>query len=459
VQNRFEFKQRKKIMSTTFLVDDVELANNLLEEKPVADAIKNIILLQLEAYQCNAQSLIETKQNAFVMAIHYAFDEHRPLILSPDHIWLLLAQGFAHHARTNAEGLRHLFVAHKGKLELLAQHPKLQRGTRNAWEEIIPQFSQKIRAHIGADIHDVLTPKFSTTSPIESFAYESTLMNAMSAYFDYSATRCGIPSITLEGTNEDWQLILKQIQTFRDYELNWWVDALEPILKEFVSAREGEANRNFWKNIYKQNNMSGGPFITGWITNFFPYLGEENAMKPNPIFKDPGYNHIKLDDIPNGLTTATVHCDDGSQKWDATIKTGFFGISQNKESLALRPEIAWAVRDETAIEEGRKAQRMSKRTMTDLPEPEHCFFILYPYTIEFADGAYEIHPRKYVDGKLMKEKTQEDATSWVEIEYEILFYRYNSKILSREEAMELIELHEKSLRYLEDGLTKVILIH
>src|SRR5579871_1790356 len=30
-------------------------------------------------------------------SVHTAFSQHRPLLLSPDSIWLVLAQGFAHH--------------------------------------------------------------------------------------------------------------------------------------------------------------------------------------------------------------------------------------------------------------------------------------------------------------------------------------------------------------------------
>lgn len=55
-----------------------------------------------------------TKQNLFVKAVHAAFFDHHPLILSPDIIWLTIAQGLAHHVDQNAEELRDQFVRHGG---------------------------------------------------------------------------------------------------------------------------------------------------------------------------------------------------------------------------------------------------------------------------------------------------------------------------------------------------------
>ena len=37
-----------------------------------------------------------------VAAIHLAFSDHRPLVLSPDILWLLIAQGFANHVNASS---------------------------------------------------------------------------------------------------------------------------------------------------------------------------------------------------------------------------------------------------------------------------------------------------------------------------------------------------------------------
>ncbi len=47
-----------------------------------------------------------------------AFSEHRPLLLTPDTIWMTIAQGFAQHINNNAERLRYQFVDGSSKTEL-----------------------------------------------------------------------------------------------------------------------------------------------------------------------------------------------------------------------------------------------------------------------------------------------------------------------------------------------------
>ena len=47
--------------------------------------------------------------------------------------------------------------------------------------------------------------------------------------------------------------------------MNKWVDAMDPVLKEILATSEGKINKEFWQNIYKRSEASGGPYIFGWI--------------------------------------------------------------------------------------------------------------------------------------------------------------------------------------------------
>jgi hypothetical protein len=49
---------------------------------------------------------IGSRCHPLLEAVHVAFSQHRPLSLSPDAIWLVIAQGFGHHVAENAEILR-----------------------------------------------------------------------------------------------------------------------------------------------------------------------------------------------------------------------------------------------------------------------------------------------------------------------------------------------------------------
>ena len=57
-------------------------------------------------------------RNSFVGAVHLAYSQHYPLVLSPDMLWQCVAQGFSTHVNQNAEKLRHMFVATLGRKPL-----------------------------------------------------------------------------------------------------------------------------------------------------------------------------------------------------------------------------------------------------------------------------------------------------------------------------------------------------
>ena len=73
-------------------------------------------------------------------AVHLAFSEHRPLRLTPDHIWLTIAQGFSHHVNNHAATLRPKLVAHQGKMVLQVTTQSLQ--TKEDWANLVETWGQ-----------------------------------------------------------------------------------------------------------------------------------------------------------------------------------------------------------------------------------------------------------------------------------------------------------------------------
>ena len=197
---------------STFEVDNVKRAGNPL---PVAKDTQELVTTKIKVKPescCKLHADINPVKsmfplNSFVEAVHTAYDKHYPLVLSPDIIWQCVAQGFAIHVNKNAEKLRHMFVAHEDKKQLVIRVDDFIKGSPdNDWEQALGTFSDEIRKNVGDEIHGLLTPDFSTTGPVEKAASQVVLMNTFKEYFDFMCcTRCGIPSITLEGTVEDWK--------------------------------------------------------------------------------------------------------------------------------------------------------------------------------------------------------------------------------------------------------------
>ena len=103
----------------------------------------------------------------------------------------------------------------------------------------------------------LFVPSFSTTGPVERAAAEVVLLDAMQSYFEYEVrTMCGIPTITLEGTHEDWKALAERVQGFKAVGLGSWLKVLAPILRQFVRASQGNVDPTFWRSLYKLNSRA-----------------------------------------------------------------------------------------------------------------------------------------------------------------------------------------------------------
>lgn len=315
-----------------------------------------------------------------VAAIHLAFNDHRPLVLSPDIIWMFVAQGFANHINANAKELRSKLVSHPGKLLITARRDDFVKGSpENPWSNVLDDFAAQIREHIGEKTHDLLLPSFSTTGAVERAAAQVVLLDAMQSYFEYQfCTLCGIPQVILAGSAADWQRVAERAEELGRFGLNWWTEALLPILEEFVAASRGRADPRFWRSIYKIDDGSGGPFISGWITAFFPYFKDSEtgyATKRNYWLAAGGTRLQKLlyppekkdwsggpttDCFPSGLAKAPFRWQYSDTAYEMEFLAGFVGVRQDAKTLALRPEIGWAVH-EPSRREAILAARISER--------------------------------------------------------------------------------------------------
>lgn len=366
------------IQEITFKVADVEVDNRPFKEGSYQAAIQHTLNSTIEGWPIQDQKLVPAqalKLHGFLSILDKAFNYHRPFVISPDMIWLLIAQGFAKHILLNAEKMRTVFVNHEGQKELEVSVIGFIKGQNNHWEKVFPLFTQQIQEKVKGEVLDLLVPEFSTTTPITKAAFELTLMESMSKFFKYTVySRCGIPSITLQGSSSDWQQLIDRCQKLKAYDLDWWISSLIPILETIKLTSQGKVDTSFWDSIYKFESESGDDTISGWITRFFPYLeheykeayGHDSKIE---IFKTEKINDTTtrltyrndqlanpLDQVEYSSNQFTTGITITPFKWDDTqgstgkvfnmeFIAGFMGATQNPETLALKPEISWAVRE------------------------------------------------------------------------------------------------------------------
>ncbi len=290
-------------------------------------------------------SLVSFGAKSFFNGMYRAYADHRPFVLSPDMIWLLISQGFARHINADSERMRKHFVDFSGRMTLIAKADKSYDDPAISWEGIISQFTAQIERETGNELTGLLTCDFSTTTSTEKVSSEITIMEAMKPYFEFIVMRiiCGIPEITLQGTTEDWQKIADKAQQLKKYELGWWITELEPILTEFVNASKGDIDTTFWMNMFKAHSQKkyGAPdIIDGWVVRFFPYDkdGKRNNLKKLEGGSNLPDEMVKVDvtfvDVSDGATTGIP-----LEMW-----AGFIGLEQNPENFALTPKIGWMIR-------------------------------------------------------------------------------------------------------------------
>jgi len=311
---------------------------------------------KLEAYPQSEQTFINPGFHPFVASLHYAYAKHYPVVISPDMIWLLIAQAFATHVNENSEKMREYFVDFKGRKVIEVFRDNFIKGSNNNdWTEVFAEFSEKIAENTGPKLVELVTAKFSKTGVSETAAFQVTLMDALKTYFIYVVyTCCGIPEIILEGTPDDWKNLSKRAEALAQYDLDWWIEDLKPILKEFVTASEGNADPTFWESIYKRKSFgSGSSQISGWILEFFPYIrqGDKFVLRKTPNWRSDKYkiSPVTSDNIPSGLSIAEFIWDYHLVPFKMEFAAGFVALHQDTHSLALRTEINWAIIDQQRL--------------------------------------------------------------------------------------------------------------
>lgn len=281
----------------------------------------------------------------FFDGMHQAYADHRPFVLSPDAVWLLICQGFSYHVNFNAEALRHMFVDFEGKKTLIVVSNSINLDNPNSpWERYFPQFTKQIAKCVGDSLVNTLTCNFSTSTVTTRTVSQITIMSTMHEYFDYEMIEiCGIPQVILEGTPQDWHTIVERTETLRKYKLDWWVDELLPILRKIEKAANGDVDTKFWRGMYKQHDlkreMCGDPYYLadGWIVKFYPYDDDKNRNDFKGIVDGSDY-------LPAEVVSAPLEFTDiNRKKHDLTLWAGFVGLTQDSETFALRPEIGWFI--------------------------------------------------------------------------------------------------------------------
>lgn len=309
---------------------------------------------------------IDHPLHGFLLCLQTAFSNHKGIYLSPDAIWLLICQGFAEHIKQNSEYFKGRIKGVEERQTLRVTRNDFVKGEPNPWQEVFPAFADEISKVIGPELQATIAQRFSTTSTTTAASFDIAFMDSMSNYFDYELrTLCGIPEIIIEGHIDDYQKILEGLKVLGAYELEWWTDIVAQHVQKIIDALLGEEDQAYWNSIFKKHSESGGPYISGWITDFFPYLsittgiemkmhesGREYPKSVRGIVKNKGLidrnkeRQFTISQFPSGISNVPLKWKYLDQDVSMSIQSGFIGILEDQREHCLRPEIHWVVLEE-----------------------------------------------------------------------------------------------------------------
>ena len=342
-------------------------------------------------------------KDVFFQTIVRAYAEHRPLVLSPDMVWLLISQGFARYVNAHSDELRDQIVSHTEKMDLVVETKKNLLYEDADWKKLIAGFAAQINEYTKGDVAKTITADFTTTGVTERIVSQVTLMETVKTYFDYVVhyMGCGIPSITLMGTPQDWQKVLEKTEQLEKYGMGDWFKSLKPILTEFIKASEGKPNQAFWQNMVKKENpdkLVGNKVcdfrkptvLDGWMLKLFP---DENGQTLDQV---PHIHEMPSERVYVDFRYQVIDIANGNVIVDTPMEliAGYIGTEVDTLTHALTPKMGWMVRqiesNEKIVESLKKKAEEDSFDGLDLRVnrvPEHLAQLKYikRLTLNFTD--------------------------------------------------------------------------
>ena len=302
-------------------------------------------------------------KKSLIRGLMLAYENHYPITVSPDMILILFLQGYSRFMEKYSEKFRNQYVNFEGKKELSVKRNGItpEKATKEIWQGIVDEFTTKIKESVGEDIISNLESNFTTTKPVHLTTSQLSIMSSMKQYFTYKVVMCvcGISSIKLEGSLEDWQKIKKKFEFLskKEFGLNWWTESLIPIINKIIETKiyysqNKDINyelRTFWKDMIrlKKGWVYEPTVIDGWIVKFIPNLSEEEPK----VFQKLEDSDIPDEIISCPLKLIFIDENNNETKYDCALASGFYGMIQDEITYTVKPVIGYSIVVEDKIKE------------------------------------------------------------------------------------------------------------
>lgn len=300
------------------------------------NATTQVLMSSFDFYTSpTAASGIHPSGDSFVRGAIQAWGEHLHLVLRPEEVWFTILAQLNFYMNANAESVRDLFVDHDGQETI--------RIDDFTWYAILSRFTEEIQARVKTPwLTGFIHPNFTTTTESDRMTANILMMGLTKAFFKFEGSIvCGLPSVTLLGTEADWTALLAKLDRLPDFgaEPKAYAARLRPILTRFVrsfATPDAPEIKAFWNNIAtaKDPGFCGSPPVqlSGWIGGFFywrddgrPYARE--AGSGGVMLDGVRYPVLDMTKLPVGYARApfTMLDFNGTKRFEAYVAAGTMG--------------------------------------------------------------------------------------------------------------------------------------
>ncbi|KAL9045469.1 MAG: hypothetical protein Q9214_001486 [Letrouitia sp. 1 TL-2023] len=304
------------------------------------------------SYQRLDTEPVYPSDNAFIWVAIEAYCHHHHLSVRPEDVWFAILTQLSFYVNAHAEELRSYFVGHEGQKELVVE----EVGSIHTVDMglLAKRMGNLLAENIrDPEWHGWIIPNFSTTTVNDECTASVIMMGTLQKYFSYKfSLMCGLPSVTILGTKDDWVEILKRLERLPQLgaEPAKFSQLLKPVILNFIQTFESPDSmevKNFWLKIAHRSSGGSGPtYLSGWITAFCFWDANGKSMysshgkEPSGPVEQEGwhgdsagcqlgqtlYHKVEDEDVPVGYTSVPVTVDDNGTVYKTKMVAGSLGI-------------------------------------------------------------------------------------------------------------------------------------
>lgn len=214
------------------------------------------------------EGTIEYRTN-LISFLHVAWSKHYGIELTPDMFWYTILCSLSDTIKKNAETYRHLFTTSSEKKNIITVTGD---PTKIDLNQVIGELD-----HVMPNNSGIFLPIFSTSSTISQLAFKAAFCDAVSPYYNYMTTLCGIPYVKLLGEKEDWVKLHDSLITVAEFVkscdpkyADWAVNKCAPILNKLAEQFDAP-DEKFMRDMFEIERCGSGHVapIKGWIVDVF----------------------------------------------------------------------------------------------------------------------------------------------------------------------------------------------